>query len=1013
MGKVLKKKLNGMGWRMKTSLILLLSLTATIFMYQGWHKPAEADAAIGVATAWTSQYGAVAYPTGVVGSAIAKPSGTNRMLVVAIGSTAVPSSYTTPGGFAQTVTVSYGGQPLSLAVGDPSATTVSEHTYLYYLKDAGITAATNTNLSVTITSAGTSYYNNVYAAIYTGVDQSATPYTAVQNRSAALTATTFTYTSGLAAAVGDEVIEVMNIGRNSSGTTTRTVTWPTTATPIVPAWAATPTDANPTGIATSGVTMKFYVHTRGLITTGGTDTLNRTASSASAWVSMSGMSLKAYTAPSDTTPPIAGTVIISPDISSTYTSAAPSISTTFTDAESAVTSCQYTTNGTTWVAGAVSGAASPYTCSANPTGLTGFLNINMRATSTGGTTTATQIQRTVDNTVPTDGILTVTKGNAQNSISWTAATDNGGGSISSYILRYSTGATAPANCSTGTAVTGSPFTSAILSTLHTGLTNGTQYSYRLCATDSLGNTSGGVTGSATPVAQPPSTITSCNGCHGNPPVDGTARNVPVGQFQGSHTLHSATCTICHIDNGTNLKHADGIIKMAANINNTGGAYSKTASFAVSNAPFSGGTCSATFCHGQGAPTWGASAAAPVNGFPYSSVQCSKCHSGNLAGDVTAVKPFYSTAILQVIAATDAKVGAHTPHLAATDSLTNALVCADCHGTVTLATATHMNGTTNFIWSTLATKNGALVPTYTAGVCANVYCHGASMPGGDTTGTNRAPTWNSTTYLPATIGTGGTACKTCHGFPPLPASGHPTLTTAVPATFGNGTTAIGTSCSCHANISTTGTTYANIFVNKALHIDGTLQVTGGHAVPYDTHKADVVAAGGNTACLGCHAMGTAASPYPAAVVGNPPDCMSCHQKAAPVHTGTVAGANCSSCHGLSTATTTNIGRPVGTAYPDRLGYHGGAQDGAHGTAACTVCHNGAGTTSGNNSGINHGKGSTAGPVRNGKPNVVGPMVNGITPTTSAKGVGTPANGTTCVHGTISSGCSGGGTQTNRW
>ena len=196
-------------------------------------------------------------------------------------------------------------------------------------------------------------------------------------------------------------------------------------------------------------------------------------------------------------------------------------------------------------------------------------------------------------------------------------------------------------------------------------------------------------------------------------------------------------------------------------------------------------------------------------------------------------------------------------------------------------------------------------------------------------------------------------------------------------------------------------------NPALHIDGTLQVSAAaaHSVPYDTHKADVVAAGGNTTCLGCHAMGRLQVVYPAAVAGNPPDCMSCHQKAAPVHTGTVAGANCSSCHGLSTATTTRIGRPVGTAYPDRLGFHSGASDGAHGTAACIVCHNGAGTTSGNNSGVNHGKGSTAGPVRNGKPNVVGPMVNGITPTTSAKGVGIPANGSTCVHGTINSGLFG--------
>ncbi|MFA7404961.1 MAG: CxxxxCH/CxxCH domain-containing protein, partial [Pelobacteraceae bacterium] len=419
------------------------------------------------------------------------------------------------------------------------------------------------------------------------------------------------------------------------------------------------------------------------------------------------------------------------------------------------------------------------------------------------------------------------------------------------------------------------------------------------------------------------------------------------------------------------------------------------------------TCSTTYCHGQGAPVWGTPLWSTTD-------QCGKCHSSTAAGAVTAGTPFYSTSYpAKVTANTDAKAGAHTSHITSTDSLTAALNCSDCHGTVTFTGATHMNGAANFTWSTLATKGGALTPAYSAatGQCSNVYCHGASMPGGDTAGSNRTPTWN-VAFLSATLSRA--ACASCHGFPPAAASGHPAVT--LPASWpavGAATGALGTTCSCHANISTTGTTYANIFVNKALHIDGTVQVSGGHAVPYDTHKADVVAAGGNTACLGCHAMGTAASPYPAAVIGNPPDCMSCHLKAAPVHTGTVAGANCSSCHGLSTATTTRIGRPVGTAYPDRIGYHGGSQDGAHGTAACTVCHNGAGTTSGNNSGINHGKGSTAGPVRNGKPNVVGPMVNGITPTNSAKGVGIPANGTTCVHGTISAGCSGGGTQTNRW
>ncbi len=497
---------------------------------------------------------------------------------------------------------------------------------------------------------------------------------------------------------------------------------------------------------------------------------------------------------------------------------------------------------------------------------------------------------------------------------------------------------------------------------------------------------------------------TCAGCHVDEATDATGT--------GSHKVHTIAtganydCVKCHLGytktTVTTSTHVNSQVELGA----AGFTYSQ-GSGAGHPAANGFGTCSASICHGTAATvTWGGTLWSTTD-------QCGKCHSSTAAGAVSAGTPFYSTSYpTKVTAATDSKAGAHTSHFTSTDSLSAAVDCVACHGTVTLAAATHMNGTTNFTWSTLATKNGALVPAYTAatGVCSNVYCHGASMPGGDTSGTNRTPAWN-VAFLSATLSRA--ACASCHGFPPPTTSGHPAV--AIPATWpavGAATGALGTTCSCHANISSTGTTYANIFVNKALHIDGTLQVSGGHAVPYDTHKADIVAAGGNTACLGCHAMGTGTSPYPATTVGNPPDCMSCHKKAAPLHSGTAAGANCSSCHGLSTATTNKIGRPVGTTYPDRLGYHGGSQAGAHGTAACTVCHSGAGTTSGNNSGINHGKGSTAGPVRNGKPNVVGPMVTGITPTNSAKGVGIPANGTTCNHNSIS-GCSGGGTQTNRW
>ncbi len=495
--------------------------------------------------------------------------------------------------------------------------------------------------------------------------------------------------------------------------------------------------------------------------------------------------------------------------------------------------------------------------------------------------------------------------------------------------------------------------------------------------------------------------TTCETCHG----------ALVSPLTLAHTKHIvalgntiSACAACH-NNYAGASAYNHATSAGRAIAVTVGAYAGSNNrYLPSQTGRVTGTCSSVVCHGTATQL-------PWNGTLWSTTdQCGKCHSSNAAGAVTAGVPFYSTSYpTKVTAATDTRAGAHTSHITSTDSLSAAVDCTSCHGTVTLNSATHMNGSTNFTWSTLATKSGALTPTYTAAtrVCANVYCHGASMPGGDTSGSNRAPTWN-VAFLPATLTAAG--CGTCHGFPPSTSSGHPAVT--IPAGFPT-TATIGTTCSCHTNINSAGNSYANIFVNKALHIDGTLQVSGGHAIPYDTHKADIVAAGGNSACLGCHSMGTSTSPYPAATVGNPPDCMSCHTKAAPLHSGTAAGANCSSCHGLSTATGAKIGRPVGSAYPDRLGYHGGSQDGAHGTAACTVCHSGAGTTSGNNSGINHGKGSTAGPVRNGQPNVVGPMVNGITPTNSAKGVGIPANGTSCNHGTISSGCSGGGNRTNKW
>lgn len=72
------------------------------------------------------------------------------------------------------------------------------------------------------------------------------------------------------------------------------------------------------------------------------------------------------------------------------------------------------------------------------------------------------------------------------------------------------------------------------------------------------------------------------------------------------------------------------------------------------------------------------------------------------------------------------------------------------------------------------------------------------------------------FLPATLNSA--ACGACHGFPPASHAGFGVTT---PASFPT------SACSgCHPNIDQNATTYATIFVDKTLHINGTVNVSGG-------------------------------------------------------------------------------------------------------------------------------------------------------------------------------------------
>ncbi len=207
----------------------------------------------------------------------------------------------------------------------------------------------------------------------------------------------------------------------------------------------------------------------------------------------------------DSTAPIAGTVTTyNTSFGGTYVDSPFDLAASFQDLESPVISCQYTKDGgSNWFDGTVSGAG-PYTCTA--TGITGsdedVLALNIKATSLGGTVTATVIARTVDALGPTDGTLSASAGDSSVELTWTEATDSASGMVSTdtYKLVFATGST-PADCDSGTEI----YLGTDLAYSHGSLTNGTTYYYRVCAYDNVTNVSSGAIDNATPTpdATPP------------------------------------------------------------------------------------------------------------------------------------------------------------------------------------------------------------------------------------------------------------------------------------------------------------------------------------------------------------------------------------------------------------------------------------------------------------------------------------------------------------------------------
>jgi len=207
MGKVIKKKIQGMNWLMKTGIVLLLTIATSVFMYEGWYNPKPAQAAISTVAgnAWSEIYSnqAAGRPA-TISYTVNAGTGTNRLLVVAVSTETATVA-------AETLSITYGTRSMTAQRTDGGTT--SAHSYLFTLKESELDLASNTNLVFTFGGA-TASCTAVYATVFDNVDQT-TPITGNTGNTGT---TNTTLTTPIVPLANEVTVEVVSMGRATNGT---------------------------------------------------------------------------------------------------------------------------------------------------------------------------------------------------------------------------------------------------------------------------------------------------------------------------------------------------------------------------------------------------------------------------------------------------------------------------------------------------------------------------------------------------------------------------------------------------------------------------------------------------------------------------------------------------------------------------------------------------------------------------------------------------------------------------